>query len=355
MSGISVTTSQGEYSVRVGTGLAAALAHEADAVIVDRALVRLLPEINLDRVIAVNGGEACKTLEACEEILTRMHDLGVRRSDRLAAVGGGSVQDVGTFVASVYMRGIPWAYAPSTAMAMLDSCVGGKSSINVGGIKNLVGNIYPPSAVVIDTSLLVGLELEARISGLAEAVKICFCRGGDEFASYMELAPSAEELGEEPSTKNLILHVLAAKKWFLEIDEHDRKERQMLNFGHTFAHALESATGFAVPHGVAVAVGILAACVHPAAARNASTVVLEGYCRVLLQPLRSVILGVIERLDWQEFDRAVASDKKGTHEHVRLILPAKRGGVALVELPRTESTFEVVRDSMLHALHEVAQ
>ncbi|WP_448629983.1 3-dehydroquinate synthase [Cellulomonas soli] len=187
-----------------------------------------------------------------------MREAGVRRGDHVVAVGGGVIQDLATFVTDVYMRGLPWSYVPTTLMAMADSCIGGKSSINVGDVKNLVGGIYPPSAVVVDPDFLASLSATARAAGFSEAAKIAFCRGPETFDGYL-----AAYDGFEGDPDALIDLVLRAKRWFVEIDEHDRKERRLLNFGHTFGHALEVAVDHRISHGLAVAFGVLCATRHP--------------------------------------------------------------------------------------------
>ena len=175
------------------------------------------------------------------------------RGGSVIALGGGIVQDLGTMAASVYMRGVRWAYAPTTLMSMADSCIGGKSSLNVSGVKNLAGNIYPPASVVVDPDFITSLEVEDVAAGLGEAVKIAFCAGPEVFASFLR------HYEDRAHWEPLIEGVLTAKKWFIEIDEFDHAERRLLNFGHTFGHALEAATDFSVNHGVAVIMGMLAA------------------------------------------------------------------------------------------------
>jgi 3-dehydroquinate synthase len=236
---------------------------------------------------------------------------------------------------------------------MLDSCIGGKSSINVAGIKNLVGNVYPPQRVVIDPSLAAGLPIEAKISGLAEAVKICFAAGPEAFDGYLERACAPETFGDGPATEDLLLHVLSAKKWFIEIDEFDKKERQLLNFGHTYAHALESATNFALPHGVAVAVGVLGAIAHPVSAQSPATTALRDYCTELLTPVQQLVRAAVTGLDWTAFDRAVLTDKKGSHDEIRLVLPVASGGLGLVSFPRATGSTDAIRNSMATGLAEV--
>lgn len=350
MSEIRVSTSRGSYRVQIGIDLVSQVMANCDVVLIDDFLDKHILSLEHVSKITMPGNEETKTLSGCEEILRRMNMLGARRGDVLVAVGGGAIQDAATLVSSLYMRGIPWIYCPSTAMSMADSCIGGKSSINVAGIKNLVGNIYPPQQVLIDPNLAASLPLEAKISGLGEAVKICFAGGDSTFDRYLDLANEPSLFGIVTGTEKLLFHVLSTKKWFVEIDEFDVKERQLLNFGHTFAHALESASGFSLPHGVAVVLGMLAAISHPASAQSSGTQALKQYCEGLLAPIEDLVLTATEAMDWAFFDRAIDSDKKGTRNHIRLILPSSNGGLALVELPRSVASSITIRESMAAAL-----
>ena len=171
------------------------------------------------------------------QVISRMRDLGVNRNTQLIAIGGGITQDVAAFCATVFMRGLRWSYLPTTMLSMADSCIGGKSSINVGKYKNLVGMIYPPEEVLIDPDFAQTLSEEQMVEGLCEAVKICFCRDEATFARYIALNPRADTLAH--GLENVLGLTLEAKRWFIEIDEFDKAERLLLNFGHTFGHAME--------------------------------------------------------------------------------------------------------------------
>ena len=338
-----VTTSTGSYDVRLGSGRLAAAAATADVVLVDAGLVHLLPAVDVP-VLTLEPSEAVKTLAGCEKVILQMRDAGVRRGHHVLAVGGGIVQDVATFVTDVYMRGLPWTYVPTTLMAMADSCIGGKSSINVGDVKNLVGGIYPPDAVVVDPGFLPSLGTVARNAGFAEAAKIAFCRGPESFDGYLE---RHGRFDDDPV--DLIDHVLRCKKWFVEIDEHDRRERRLLNFGHTFGHALESAVDHRLTHGLAVAVGVLCAASHPASHRDGGVERLEAHCRMLLDTAPGVG-DAVSGFDVARYEHAFRSDKKHSADAFRLILPSAGGGVAEVETGNGPDDWAVVRDVTLHIL-----
>ena len=340
-----IRSSAGDYQVLVGRGVVDdALAGGADVVLADRSVAERLHLTDRGRLVELDADEDTKTLAGCERVVLALRELGVRRGDHVVVVGGGVVQDVGTFVTDIYMRGLPWTYVPTTLMAMTDSCIGGKSSINAGGVKNLVGGFHPPTRVVVDPVFLSTLPPPSISAGLAEAVKICYCRGQDSFDGYLERFATFEERPEE-----LLAHVLAAKKWFIEVDEHDQKERLLLNFGHTFGHALEAGTQHRLSHGLGVAVGVLCALRHPEAVVNHGTRALEAHCRQLLavDPELPAILGT---LDDVAYERAFRSDKKHAADTFRLILPAAGEGVRRVETPSDTAGWTAVHTATREVL-----
>jgi 3-dehydroquinate synthase len=273
-------------------------------------------------VVYIEATEQNKTLSSVERICEELARRGLTRNSRILAIGGGVVQDLATIVASVYMRGISWSYAPSTLTGMVDSCVGGKSSINVGAFKNLVGNVYPPKDIFIDARLASTLRAEEICSGLSEAGKIIYARDPKTFKSYLSGADNFE-----PSD---VATSLEAKKWFVEKDEFDVAERQLLNFGHTFGHAFEAATNFSVQHGVAVAIGMLSAIHHPDAKRDSYTSSLEIYALSILKPIAPSIIASAAHADWGIFESALKRDKKNSSSALCHILPVGDGALGKV-------------------------
>jgi len=239
---------------------------------------------------------------------------------------------------------------PTTMTGMMDSCLGGKSSINVGTTKNLVGNVYPPSDIYVDTTFSHTLDSQSLVSGLAEGVKICFARGSAEFLAFCE-NPASSAPADNEATRALINHTLTSKKWFIEFDEFDKKERQLLNFGHSFGHAFEAACGFSVQHGVGVALGMLAAIDHPAAASTASSAQLREYTANLLAPLGDEIERAASQADWELFEGSLASDKKNTRDSLVLILPAETEMVERVEIPFQSGSIDQASAVMRRSLN----
>ncbi len=173
---------------------------QADLLLVDRFFRdRLAFPAGLP-VLWIEATKEAKALEQTLPLFVALKDAGLGRSSRLTAIGGGVVQDIATFVASLFMRGIPWDYVPTTFLGMADSCLGGKSSINVGPYKNLIGNFHPPSRIEILPSFARTLPAVELAGGAAEAAKIAFCRGAAAFSAYERLAePVLHGVGRDSS------------------------------------------------------------------------------------------------------------------------------------------------------------
>jgi 3-dehydroquinate synthase len=230
---------------------------------------------------------------------------------------------------------------------MVDSCIGGKSSINVGGYKNIVGNFYPPQGIVVDPEYISSLSTEKRIAGLCEAVKICFARGDDAFDEYLSLSPSVD-MSLDKFSKVIELS-LRSKKWFIEVDEFDRNERLLLNFGHTFGHAIEGATSFAVSHGIAVGLGMLAAAdfsVRNGVATEMAprTEKLIRYVSKLLLEVSELQSGLVNATVNVAFDK-FSSDKKHGKEFFTAIVPNSKGELERIRMPRNETNRQMIRET----------
>lgn len=353
MSTIEIRSSQGSYQIQIGIQ-AIEYAGEIDFLIVDQNV----PEDKLPAaksIHLINASESLKTLSTIEEIVSSMAAAGLTRGSVVHALGGGIVQDLATLSCSIYMRGINWVYWPSTFTGMLDSCIGGKSSINVADHKNLIGNFHPPIEILIDTSLLASLPEEHLISGLAEGVKICFAKSQSALSDFLEISNlTSGNLIDKPEA--LIELALNAKKWFVEIDEFDKRERQLLNFGHSFGHALESASNYLIPHGIAIALGMKAALRFDGTPLAQPMVTLDAYCDRLLRNWRD-FRSKTERIDWDVFAASLERDKKNSKADLRLVLPNKEGRLLLKSIPfssgATQKATETIRRVVEDLTNEV--
>ncbi len=206
------------------------------------------------RVHEVEALEDNKSLEVAPSLVRRLAEGGIRRDHLLLAVGGGIIQDMTCFVASILFRGMDWAFLPTTLLAQADSCIGSKSSINAAGTKNLVGNFYPPKLISLATEFLTTLDERDVRSGVGEMLKVHAIDGP---ASFDRIAAAYETLFKEPDKMlGFIRDSLLMKQKLIEVDEFDRGPRNVMNYGHSFGHAIEAATDFAVPHGIAVTMGM---------------------------------------------------------------------------------------------------
>jgi shikimate kinase/3-dehydroquinate synthase len=248
------TSASGEYPVFVGHGLVAeGFFHPDDGhrfVLTDANVARM-HKLGGDWEHAIQAGEEAKTPAQATEVLSAMANAGVTRADVLAAVGGGVVGDIGGFCAAVYQRGIRWVGVPTTLVAQVDSAFGGKTGVDLPEGKNYMGVYHQPSAVIVDPDALATLPREELAAGYAEVVKTALIAGGRLWARVRR----GGEVDDET-----ILGCIQTKLSVVADDERDSGRRQVLNLGHTIAHAIESATGYArYRHGEAVALGLLGA------------------------------------------------------------------------------------------------
>ncbi len=223
-------------------------------------------QLESSRIYTVPEGEGAKSLTVLEEVLTAMLDFDMSRGDSLISVGGGVVGDLGGFAASAYMRGIAFYNIPTTMLAMVDSSIGGKTAVNLAGVKNVVGAFYQPRGVLIDTDTLKTLPRRHLSAGLCEAVKMSLTSDAELF-SMLE--------GGKSDIEELIARALIIKKSVVEEDERESGLRKILNFGHTLGHGIEACELLGgLYHGECVALGMLPMCSEDV--RKRLTPVLEG-------------------------------------------------------------------------------
>ena len=277
-----------EEAVLAAAGVVFAPHAEAvgDVVVADERVAGLYSLVATERVPA---GAAAKTLAEAERL---WRALDLERSSVVVAVGGGSTTDLVGFVAATLLRGVAWVAVPTTLVGQVDAAIGGKTGIDLPEGKNLVGAFHWPNATVVDTSFLATLPPDELANGRAEVVKTGLLAG----EALWELPPAEQ-----------VRRAAAFKAAVCLRDPYERGERAQLNLGHTFAHALEAASGYALPHGRAVGLGLLAALRLSGLAELASEV--EG--ELDTRPAR-----VDRERAWQ----ALLRDKKRANGRVRLVL-----------------------------------
>jgi 3-dehydroquinate synthase len=262
-------------------------------------------------------GEAAKSWDAVEELMGSMLEAGLGRDSAIVALGGGSVTDAAGFAAAIYLRGIPWVSVPTTLLGQLDSGLGGKTGINLAGGKNLAGAFHRANAVVCDADVLKSLPPRERVSGFAEAIKY-----GLVFdpALWRLIVSNWDALatGDPALTARVVRTGANWKRKIVASDEYETKgPRELLNFGHTLGHALESASGLGVlRHGEAVIWGMRAALrLSVSRAGLSPTFALEAD-----QFLASLPVPVPRRIEPKRLVELASRDKKARGGKARFVL-----------------------------------
>jgi 3-dehydroquinate synthase len=221
-------------------------------------LAESLRDAGLDfEMLTFPHGEGSKHLNTVADLASGLARLGVDRKDALIALGGGVTGDITGFLASIFMRGIPFVQVPTSLLAQVDSSVGGKTGVDIPEGKNLVGTFYQPRAVYIDSRVLSTLPAAELLNGLAEVIKYGVIRDG-EFFAFLEAQRTAI-LGLDPAVlAEMIGRCCAIKAEVVAADEREADLRRILNYGHSIGHAVEAASGYQLPHGLAVAIGMVA-------------------------------------------------------------------------------------------------
>ena len=271
-------------------------------------------------LVRLPQGETSKSLSAFGSLLSAMLQAGFTRADCVAAVGGGVVGDLAGFAAASFMRGIDFYNIPTTVLSQADSSVGGKTGVNLDGVKNIAGAFYPPKKVLIDPDTLQTLPPRQIANGLAEAVKMAMTSDAGLFR-FIEQEDAVENL------PYIIEKAIEIKKSVVEQDEKEQCLRRILNFGHTVGHALES-QGRGLLHGECVALGMIPMC-GPAARER------------LLPLLESLGLPTCCDLDGEQVYQALLHDKKAAGGYISVVR-VDRVGSCLIEQAAPESLREAI-------------
>jgi 3-dehydroquinate synthase len=204
--------------------------------------------------LAIEAIEPNKSLDKFPAYVDHLVSQKIRRGHTLIAIGGGIIQDITCFLAATMLRGIDWQFYPTTLLAQADSCIGSKSSINAGSAKNILGTFTPPNRIFISSRFLDTLPEGDVRSGVGEMLKVHVIDGPDSFNA---ISADYETLFEDRARMlHYMRRSLEIKQTYIEKDEFDRGPRLVFNYGHSFGHAIEGATKFGIPHGIAVTMGM---------------------------------------------------------------------------------------------------
>lgn len=309
------------------------------AVIFPATLASVLPSFNLSdtevSLLPVPDGEAGKSSHVLTHIWGELARLNFTRSDLIVAVGGGTVTDLAGFAAASWLRGIDWVAVPTTLAGMVDASVGGKTGINSPFGKNLIGAFHSPISVLIDSSWLRTLSNRDFAAGLAEVVKCGFI-DDEEILTLIE-GKNVQEIRSNASLVNsLIERSVTTKAKVVSNDFKESELREILNYGHTFGHAIERVSGYSIRHGEAVSIGMI----FVAELAHAQGLIDQDLLKLHRTTLSSlglpISLSSVEGgNNWESLYAAMALDKKARGNSIRFVVLHKIG-----ECSRLESVTE---------------
>lgn len=271
-------------------------------------------------VLVFHLGERRKTLRTLERVLDGLAEVRTDRETAVVGVGGGVASDLFGFAAATYMRGVPYAHVSTTLLAMVDASIGGKTGVDLAAGKNLAGVFRQPILSYADVGALATLPYRHLREGLAEVVKAGIIEGGDFFDALETLAPHA--FWRWP-WETIVADAIEVKRMIVADDPLERGDRELLNLGHTFGHAIERASNYRVSHGAGVSIGLRAAGLL---ALRTGRFTQDEHLRVLAL-LTLLRLPMTTRVDSDLVLRAMLSDKKARNGALRFVLPRAIGDV----------------------------
>ncbi|TAM84762.1 MAG: 3-dehydroquinate synthase [Acidobacteria bacterium] len=299
--------------------------------------------------VFVPSGEKSKSIKMMERVAATLLKKSADRRSLLIAFGGGVVGDLGGFVASTYMRGIDYVQVPTTVVAQVDSAIGGKTAVNVGEMKNLIGTFAPPRLVLADPVVLKSLPPRTFLSGFYEVAKHAVISGPSLF-SLMEKAAGRLRPGLDGALESLLVRAAHVKVNVVNRDEREADLRRLLNLGHTFGHALEEATAYMrFLHGEAVGWGLLCA-VRLGVLLNMLD--LKEAERISDLVRRIGPLPSLRDLSPAKIGKLFSRDKKAVAGQIHWVVPEKIGRVRIVSGVPIEAAVEAFRSVQLSETHD---
>ena len=278
-----------------------------DFIIIDRNVYNLNPETFIEIINSIyifDAIEDNKNIESVLKIIDILYEKKFTKSNKLIIIGGGITQDVSGFVSAIYKRGLNWIFIPTTLLSMTDSCIGGKVGINRNS-KNVLALFVSPNKVFISNYFLNSLKEDDIVSGLGESLKLSLTGGVTSYEYFKKNL-------EDKNYINIIKMSSSVKKAIVEYDEFEKNERRVLNYGHTFGHAIETTSNYFIPHGIAVLIGMY--------------MINEVFYENKYNEINNLILNLINKnffdieINYKIFINHVLSDKKNEGDNVCFIL-----------------------------------
>lgn len=274
--------------------------------------------LNEANYLLIEASERKKVIDTVLNIIDNLARLSSKKNTTLISIGGGIIQDITGFTANILYRGIKWVFIPTTLLAQSDSCIGSKTSLNFTNFKNLLGTFYPPDKVIIDINFLNTLNSKDYFSGLGEIFKFSIMNGQNSLINFENSLLNLNNKNQK-ELKFFILESLKLKKLLIESDEFDKNERNLLNYGHTFGHSIESITNFDIPHGQAVTFGIIFANII-SKNKNLIQEKLKNKIEKIGLKILTKKIKDLKLLDDQILWNTLKKDKKNLGENITFIL-----------------------------------
>jgi len=300
-------------------------------------LVKKIVQKNNTYICANN--ENCKSIEEYEKFIQYLYQNKCNRNSVIIAVGGGTVTDFCGFVASSYMRGVPYITIPTTLLGMVDAAVGGKTALNFQGIRNLIGSYKNPDEIIIYNQFILSLEKSEIINGYAEIIKYALIM---DKSLFIKIEKNIDTLFSDISPKfimPIIKRCINHKLRIVKLDNHDQGVRNILNFGHTVGHALESYFNFQISHGVSILYGMQIASYLSYKGNHLRE---QDYNRIV-SLIKKIGLKKLIKLDSKKVSEFITIDKKNINNKLNYILLKKIGSAYIEKNYNKESIKEALK------------
>ncbi len=291
--------------------------------------IKLLKELRKNGIkadlISIQKGEKTKVLSMVESLAEKLVEKGIGRQDAIIALGGGVIGDLAGFLASIYMRGIPYIHIPTTLLAMVDSSIGGKTGVDLKCGKNLLGTITQPKGVFVDIQFLEKLPEKQIRSGLGEVIKYGVIKD-KKFFKYLEENLDKIFERDEKTLSEIVKKSIKIKSKVIEKDERENNQRMILNYGHTYGHALEKLSNYTLLHGYAISVGMVIA--NEMAVKRG--ILKKEDADRIKQLLKSA--GLPTKCLNKPTNKDLAADKKRAGDCINFVFPKKIGKAMIMKI-----------------------
>jgi 3-dehydroquinate synthase len=292
---------------------------------------------NIDILVAK---ESNKNIKSVLRVIDKLQGINFTKKEMLVSIGGGIIQDVSAFTRSIYKRGLDWMFVPTTLLSMADSCIGAKTALNYKGVKNQLALFSAPKNVIICPSFLKSLKTDDKLSGLGEILKLVII-GGDYAISEFNRIYFAE-LDEEKKMSDLIKLSLKIKKLVIEEDEFEIDIRRSLNYGHTIGHAIEPIVNYAIPHGIAVTIGMIIENIIAVRGGYLQESLANRYNELLNKFVPSKFWEKLDRIDFNQLRINLLQDKKTLNTQINFAVPDSINSFGIYKIESEKLTIELL-------------